>query len=411
MLEKLGANRAEELGLIDNTGLEKFQVPYEYKKVIEKAPGTSRQYLGHVDICKTRTGRLIMAYPVGHGKGPIVMRISDDNGATWQEKTDTPESWQNSYETPTLYTLDFQDGQEVIILISGCPGWTKDENEPSGFNTSISKDNGESWTEFRNFYPELEVGRKHYTTVTMASLIQLHDAENKPIDKWLAVYHDSDYVNYKVYLTFADNGLDQWTRPEAYLANYRDSELHYEICEVCLIRDPHSTEILALGRTQAHNAPSVYFLSEDEGKTWSAPQETCLALTGERHKYCYDSASGKLVITFREILLNENNWAAGDWIAWVGSYEDILKSKADNVVGDYRLLLARDYAQNERGGDTGYAGIVETAAGELCMASYGHFDEQFSKTHKLPVREDLSYILQVKFNLQELETELGIDRD
>ena len=49
MLEKLGANRAVDLGLVDNTGVDMFQVPTRYKEVIEKSPGTDRQYLAHPD--------------------------------------------------------------------------------------------------------------------------------------------------------------------------------------------------------------------------------------------------------------------------------------------------------------------------------------------------------------------------
>ncbi|MBQ7229516.1 MAG: Ig-like domain-containing protein, partial [Oscillospiraceae bacterium] len=82
--------------------LDRYVMPEKYLSDIEKAPYTDRQYLGQPDMILTETGRLIMAYPVGHGKGPLVMRISDDGGVTWTEKTDIPASWAGSQETPTL---------------------------------------------------------------------------------------------------------------------------------------------------------------------------------------------------------------------------------------------------------------------------------------------------------------------
>ena len=55
-----------------------------------RSPGGDRQYLVQPDMVRTSTGRLITAYPKGHGKGPIIMKISDDNGETWTEKNNTP---------------------------------------------------------------------------------------------------------------------------------------------------------------------------------------------------------------------------------------------------------------------------------------------------------------------------------
>ena len=50
----------------------------------------------------------------------------------------------------------------------------------------------------------------------MASLVQLKDESGNYIQKWMGVYHDYDYVNYKTYLTFNENGEEQWSEPEPY---------------------------------------------------------------------------------------------------------------------------------------------------------------------------------------------------
>ena len=43
----------------------------------------------------------------------------------------------------------------------------------------------------------------------MASLIQLKDKNGNNIQKWMGVYHDVNYVNYKTYLTFDESGNEQ----------------------------------------------------------------------------------------------------------------------------------------------------------------------------------------------------------
>ena len=108
------------------------------------------------------------------------------------------------------------------------------------------------------------------------------------------------------------------------------------------------------------------------------------------------------MITFREIVYKDgkldNNWMAGDWVAWVGTYEDLLEQNE----GEYRILIEEDWAMNAKSGDTGYAGILVLDDGTFIMDSYGHFDEEFSNYN---VRTDLCYIKQAKFKLGEIENE------
>ena len=47
--------------------LERYVMPEKYLSDIERAPGTDRQYLGQPDMIRTQSGRLITAYPIGHG--------------------------------------------------------------------------------------------------------------------------------------------------------------------------------------------------------------------------------------------------------------------------------------------------------------------------------------------------------
>ena len=113
--------------------------------VQDPSQDTNNQYFGQPDMVRTSTGRLITSYPMGHGKGPLIMKISDNDGETWVEKKNTPESWKGSQETPTLYVLNLEDGTERIMLITACPGWGTDSaGNQYGWNTSYSDDNGET---------------------------------------------------------------------------------------------------------------------------------------------------------------------------------------------------------------------------------------------------------------------------
>ncbi len=401
-----------------SNALDVYQLPEANLSTIERAPGTDRQYLGQPDMVRTKEGRLITVYPIGHGKGPIVMKISDDNGTTWTEKKDLPTSWLGSQETPTMYVLNLENGIERIMMITACPNWGTDSaGNSTGWNTSYSDDNGETWTEYKHWHSKHADGTINPSVVGMASLVQLKDENGNDIQKWMGVYHDLSYFNYKTYLTFDEDGNEQWSAPEKYLSEYRAIEAKYQMCEIGMFRSPDGKRIVGLVRSQSHNNPATMIYSDDEGETWSKPIDLPGSLAGERHKAAYDPISGRLVITFREIKydINKNNqfdgysdWLAGDWVAWVGTYEDLMELND----GQYTILLAEDWANNAKSGDTGYAGIVVLEDGTFIMDSYGHWDKDFSMSWTGSVTNDLCYIKQAKFKLAEIDNIAGlISRD
>ena len=402
----------EEFTLLNK--LPKINLPEEYQSDVEgpyREAGHARRYLGQPDLIRTETGKMITVMPTGHGHGPLVMKISTDDGATWTEKTDIPSSWAESQETPTMYTLQVKDDtqedgyRERLVLVCACPNWDK---YLGGWQMSWSDDDGKTWTEFSHYWPKLEEGGStHYTIVAMASLIQLKDENGNYKQEWMGVYHDYSYVNYKTILTFAEDGTPQWTKPEPMLAEHRDIEWSHQICEIGLFRSPDGKRIVGLGRNQTHAGPATMFYSDDEGKTWSVPAELPGSLAGERHKALYDPISGKLVISFREIDYDRNDdgvalgtsgdWIAGEWVAWVGTYEQLMNLQQ----GEYMLMLDYDYSGNQFSGDTGYPGMVVLDDGTFIMHSYGHWDEQSLNVSN--VRTDLCWIRQAKFKLSDVE--------
>ena len=120
------------------------------------------------------------------------------------------------------------DGTERIMMITACPGWGTDSaGNRYGWNTSYSDDNGETWTEYRHrqFDPAGTYDNANNDAiVAMASLVQLKDSDGNDIQKWMGVYHNYAYVNFRTYLTFDENGDEQWSESEPYLAQWRSIE-------------------------------------------------------------------------------------------------------------------------------------------------------------------------------------------
>ncbi len=398
----------------DNTP-EKFEYLYENVTVDD-----SSAYLGHPDSVLLRNGNVLTFYPEGHGKGRIISKISVDGGKSYTEEIkNPPESWEKSLETPTVYRLEFTDGKEKLILISGNPKWPNTPT-PGGWNCSVSDDEGETWTPFKLFYDN----KSSFPTVpvvSMASLTRLKE-NGKFVDKWMALFHNNSFENFMTILTFDENGDYHWSEPVKYLAKYRKYEKFAGICEVEAVRSDmgKGDEICLIARCNKKRCTSLLMFSQDEGKTWSEPVEAPVSLNGERHKADY-TPDGRLFITFRSIERNKEaykknnveavkrNWYSEGWVAWVGTYDDLKNGRE----GQYRIKIAHTYLDNQdapalaANGDTGYCGNVVLPDGTIVTSSYGIFSpeemkEGTQKTDK-GKQKRRTYIVSKRINLNDVD--------
>lgn len=349
----------------------------------DRQPG---QYLGQPDsVLLDDNQTIITVYPKGHGKGPILMKKSTDGGRTWSDRLQTPVSWETSQETPTLYKVTKPDGTTRLELISGLPA------SPGGFKTAYSDDEGLTWSEFTSYFAN--TGK--YGWVAMASLTQLKKPDGSWDNKWMGIFHDGSYNNWKTYLTFDASGNEQWSVPVRLLAEHNAVEKSAGLCEIEVVRSPDGRQLALLARAQFKKTNAMIAFSNDEGNTWTEPKEMQGALMGERHKAEYDPVSGRLLITFRDIIRRSaadlNDWVAGDWVAWVGTYDDLVNFRE----GQYRVRLIEDFTPSVRSGDTGYAGNVVLPDGTYVLTSYGYFDAQDVRA---------PYIMTTRLKLSELDT-------
>ena len=162
-----------------------------------------------------------------------------------------------------------------------------------------------------------------------------------------------------LYQTFSRDGGLTWSFPESV---YASSAVH--LCEPGCVRSPDGKQLAVLLRENARRRNSHVIFSNDEGKTWTGPREVPLALTGDRHTGKY-GPDGRLFISFRcrsPRHRAEGRPFEGDWVAWVGSWEDIAKGRD----GQYSVRLK----DNTKGYDTSYPGVELLPDGTLVM-TYG----------------------------------------
>jgi hypothetical protein len=239
---------------------------------------------------------------------------------------------------------------------------------------AISGDDGNTWTPLK---PIGDFGG----IVAMASVERLKNGD------YMALFHDDGrFIRkgsrpaspriFNVYKTISRDGGLTWGQPSI-ITSHPGAHL----CEPGLIRSPDKKQMALLLRENSRKFNSMVVFSGDEGETWSSPRELPGALTGDRHtgKYAPD---GRLFITFRDT--THESPTRGDWVAWVGTYEDILQGRE----GQYRIRLM----DNTKGADCAYPGLELLPDGTLVTTTYGHW-----------TRGEEPYIVSVRVKMSELD--------
>lgn len=331
--------------------------------IVDREPG---QYLGHPTTVLLEDNKtLLCVYPKGHGRGGIVYKRSADAGLTWSERLPTPASWATSKEVPTIHRVVDADGKKRLIMWSGL--------YPA--RLAVSEDDGENWSELK------PVG--DWGGIVVMGFVGKVD---KP-GHYLAMFHDDGRfftatgerqkpVEFRLYKTFSRDGGLTWSTPETI---QKDTAVH--LCEPGMVRSPDGKQMAVLLRENSRRRNSHVIFSNDEGQSWSEPRELPASLTGDRHTGVY-GPDGRLFISFRDT--TRESPTKGDWVAWVGTYEDI----AEGREGQYRVRLM----DNHKGGDCAYPAVEILPDGTIVTTTYGHWS-----------KGEAPYIVSVRLKLAELD--------
>lgn len=357
--ESLGqqVQRGYSIPLIDLSSEKERQV------VVDREAG---QYLGHPTTHLLEDGKTILCvYPKGHGKGAIQLKKSEDGGKTWSNRLPVPENWSTSLETPTIHRVIDASGKKQHIVWSGL--------YPA--RLASSDDDGATWT------PLKQVG--DWGGIVVMGFVA---PQSKP-GHYLAMFHDDGRffqqkpsptkpVTMTLYQTLSQDGGLTWSAPEKVFAS---QEIH--LCEPGWVRSRDGKQWAVLLRENARRKNSHVIFSNDEGKTWTAPRELPGSLTGDRHTGV-EMEDGRWFISFRDMTLDSPTH--GDWVAWVGTYQDIVDGKE----GQYRVRLM----DNQKGSDCAYPGVEKLPDGTIVTTTYGHWTPN-----------EPPYIVSIRLKLSELD--------
>ena len=325
------------------------------------------QYLGHPTTVLLEDGKtMLIVYPKGHGKGEIVFKRSKDGGKSWSERLPTPKSWATSKEVPTIHRVVDAKGKKRLIVWSGL--------YPA--RLAVSEDDGASWSELKKVgdwggivvmgcLEGLKTGKGHY-------MAMFHDDGRF----FTAKPRQQKPVVFDLFKTYSRDGGLTWSRPESILAR---TDVH--LCEPGIIRSPNGKQLCVLLRENSRRKNSFVIFSNDEGKTWTKPRELPASLTGDRHTGKY-TADGRLFISFRDT--THESPTKGDWVAWIGTYEDIVKGRE----GQYRVRLM----DNTKGSDCAYPPVEILPNDTIVTTTYGHWSKGQSP-----------YIVSVRLKLSEID--------
>lgn len=151
--------------------------------------------------------------------------------------------------------------------------------------------------------------------------------------------------------------------------------------EPSVVWSPDGKQLLMFIRAAGGVARNSYYAtSDDEGETWSEARDLPLALTGDRHLARY-TPDGRLIVAFRDRAVGTETY--GHFVAWVGTYEDIVEGRE----GQYRVKLLHCHAR-----DTGYPGLEVLPDGTIVATTYLRY-----------IPDEYHYIVSTRFKMDELD--------
>ncbi|MBT3274682.1 MAG: exo-alpha-sialidase [Spirochaetales bacterium] len=316
------------------------------------ARGSETVNFQHPSTVLMEDGRTILCpwtYEHGGALGP--MKRSEDGGLTW-ETVETPEGWSSVKNCPTIHRLAGPDGNERLVVQSSNDG---------EMMQAISEDGGVTWSDMN--------ATGISCTVAPITIEPISDSRH------LSLFHEGK----RIFMSVTVDGGLSWSE-QRMIAEKSDTFL----CEPAIIRSPNGKQLAAVIRENGRWYNSQIIFSNDEGDTWSEPEDLPGSLSGDRHLARY-AADGRIVMVFRDTgICSKTN---ADFVGWVGTYEDLVEKRQ----GQYRLRLIAN-SKYAHAGWTGYPGLERLTDGTFVATTYAVIEAE----HK-------SSIVSVRFKLSEID--------
>ena len=342
-------------------GLPVIDLSTDTARQVVVAQGTADIYNGQPTTALMPDGKTIhCVWTYGHGGKCGPAKSSSDGGFTWRNEP-VPANWITAGNCPAVYLLPDPAGKLNLIVFAG---YGPDKN----MQQAVFNDGGWGPMQSNGLGP---VGMPFCTIVPVEGGKKLLGMTNRRRPGEMVEKKSCILVQ-----SISEDGGFTW----APLRTVLDTA-GLKPCEPEIIRSPSGKQLLCLIRENVKKV-SLYMVSNDEGRTWSAPVPAPEPLWGDRHKAKY-STDGRLVIVFRDT--GPASATKNSYMAWVGAYDDIIHNRP----GLYRLKLLNSY----KTWDCGYSGI------ELLP------DETFVATTYIKYRpgENKNSIVSTRFKLSETD--------
>lgn len=366
-----------------------FDIAHETQRhvIVDRQKG---KYLGQADTVLLADNKTIVCvYPHGHGakekKNPrVFVKRSTDGGLTWGDYIETPKSFYKWKNAPVIHRVTDEQGKERLVITVSYPSMRQ----------SFSEDNGQTWSEFKDLFPASMKGKPGFKGHAPPKDIM-------PVDgaagHYIAMYHDhaqgpqrkNQEGTWLVQIKTEDGGRT-WSKPRI-VSDVSDFKGAWPV-EPGLARSPDGKQILAVCNEFKLKYPALMMTSDDEGQTWTKLKAAPNSLAGQRHRTLY-LPDGRLIMTFRDRSCFKNSPSFGDFVLWVGTYEDITQGRE----GQYRVRLL-DNKMNP--GETGYSGLELLPDGTIVSTTY------CSMEPKTP-----PIIISVRYKIEELDAMLKAASD
>lgn len=336
------------------------------------AQGTAEVYQGHCDTVLMEDGKtMFTAWCLNHAGhlGPIAR--SDDAGRTWSAALPVPENWWEVRKTtPVVHRLTDPQGVQRLFVMGGC-------DFPGNLWQSYSEDDGQTWTPMAEIGLVGEVPPKSILSFDGGRKLIMWSDRRDPTNR-----NDPHPVVWQS--ESLDGGLT-WSKERVILG------VPGQWAQPAVVRSPDGRTLLMLMRENTRRHHSLYSVSHDEAKTWSAPRELPAALTGDRHVIKV-APDGRLVVAMRD--MSKVSPTYGHYVAWVGRFEDTVEGRE----GQYRIKLLHNLlrkpqvkpGQGDRDWDCGYSDLELLPDGTLVATTYIKYREGPEKHSVVNTRFKLS---------------------